>query len=81
MSFFDLRLPLGWLFVILGSLLVINGFRIAPTADGNSLGININLIWGAIMIGFGLVCLWFARRYARKRMREKQSARTDVQKQ
>jgi hypothetical protein len=79
MSFFDLRLPLGWLFVILGSLLVINGFR--TTADGNSLGININLIWGAIMIGFGLVCLWFARRYARKRIRAEQSARTDLQKQ
>ena len=79
MSFFDLRLPLGWLFVILGSLLVINGFR--TTADGNSLGININLIWGAIMIGFGLVCLWFARLYARKRIRAEQSARTDLQKQ
>jgi hypothetical protein len=28
---------------------------------------NINLIWGAVMIGFALLCLWLARREAKKR--------------
>jgi hypothetical protein len=81
MSFFDLRLPLGWLFTVLGTLLVINGFRASSNASTVSLGININLIWGTVMIGFGGLCLWLARRYARKRLRTEQSARTDSQKQ
>jgi hypothetical protein len=67
MSFFDLRIPLGWLFAILGVLLVIAGLRGTPSADARSLGININLIWGLVMIAFGLLCLWLARREARRR--------------
>lgn len=67
MSFFDLRRPLGWLFSTLGILLVIAGLRATPAADARSLGININLIWGVVMIAFALVCLWLARREARRR--------------
>jgi hypothetical protein len=76
MSFFDLRLPLGWLFVILGGLLVIAGLRAPMTSEGGSLGININLIWGSVLIVFGLICLWFARSYARRR-RAEEMARAD----
>ena len=67
MSFFDLRLPLGWLFVILGALIVCAGFGAQVTSEGMSLGWNVDFLWGAVMIGFGLICLWFARRYAKKR--------------
>ena len=67
MSFFDLRLPLGWLFSTLGILLVIAGLRATPAAGARSLGININLIWGVVMIAFALLCLWLARREARRR--------------
>lgn len=67
MSYFDLRLPLGWLFVILGALLVCAGFLSPVTSEGHSLGFNIDFIWGGIMIVFGLTCLWFARRHARER--------------
>jgi hypothetical protein len=67
MSFFDLRVPLGWLFAILGVLLVIAGLRPAPGVDAQSLGVNINLVWGLVMIAFGLLCLWLARREARRR--------------
>jgi hypothetical protein len=69
MSFFDLRLPLGWLFVILGVLLEIAGLRPVPTSEGISPGININLIWGAVMIVFGLLCLWLTHRHKRKSLR------------
>jgi membrane protein implicated in regulation of membrane protease activity len=79
MSFFDLRLPLGWLFLTIGALLLVNGFRATPATDTQSLVININLIWGGVMVAFGLVCLWLARRYA-KRMRAEQTAPTDSQK-
>jgi hypothetical protein len=67
MSYFDLRLPLGWLFVILGGLIICAGFGAQVTSEGMSLGLNIDFLWGAVMIGFGLACLWFARRYAKKR--------------
>ena len=67
MKYFDLRLPLGWLFASLGLLLVIAGLRAAPAADTRSLGININLIWGSVMIAFGGLCLVLARREARRR--------------
>ena len=74
MSFFDLRRPLGWLFSTLGILLVIAGLRATPAADARSLGININLIWGVVMIAFALVCLWLARREARRRTEAADSA-------
>lgn len=66
MTFFDLRLPLGWLFVILGALLVGAGFWSPVTSQEKSLGVNIDLIWGGVMIVFGAICLWFARWHARK---------------
>ena len=74
MNFFDLRLPLGWLFTILGVLLVIAGVRPTPTSEGTSPGININLIWGVVMIVFGLVCLVLENRFKRKFMRLNQTS-------
>ena len=70
MKIFDLRIPLGWLFAVLGLLLVVAGLRATPATDARSLGMNINLIWGVVMIGFALLCLWLARRET-KRRREK----------
>lgn len=74
MKVFDLRIPLGWLFAVLGLLLVVTGLRATPAADARSLGININLIWGVVMIAFALICLWLARREARRRSRAGHSA-------
>jgi hypothetical protein len=73
MHFFDLRVPLGWLFLILGGLLIVNGLEAPATSDGVSLGINIDLIWGAVLLVFATVCLWFARKYARNRRSGKAS--------
>ncbi len=67
MKVFDLRIPLGCLFAVLGLLLVIAGLGATPAADARSSGININLIWGMVMIAFALLCLWLARREARRR--------------
>jgi len=67
MGFFDLRRPLAWLFFTLGVLLVIAGLRATPADGARSLGININLIWGVVMIAFSLLCLWLARRENRRR--------------
>ena len=56
----DLRLPIGLMFSIFGVLLL--GFGIISDAAiyQRSLGINVNLWWGMVLLGFGLVMLGFA---------------------
>ncbi len=49
----DIRLPIGWLFVILGSLLTLFGIFGSHAIYDRSLGININLGWGLVMMAFG----------------------------
>ena len=74
MAFFDLRLPLGWLFIIVGVLLLAAGFNGSPvSSDGHSLDVNINLIWAVVLLIFGAGCLVLAWNYARKRNRQKSS--------
>jgi hypothetical protein len=68
MAYFDLRLPLGWLFLIIGGLLTASGFFVSPvSSDGNALGLNINLFWGVPLFFFGLICLGSALRHSQKR--------------
>jgi hypothetical protein len=67
MKYFDLRIPLGCLFAVLGLLLVSAGLGAAPVAENRPLGININLVSGGVMIAFAVFCLWLARREARRR--------------
>ena len=69
MTVFDLRIPLGYLFATLGALLLIAGLIASPDANARSSGININVIWGAVMIAFGILCLILAKREARRRKR------------
>jgi hypothetical protein len=59
---FDLRFPIGLLFSFYGVLLV--GFGAVSDAKiyERSLGININLVWGGVMLVFGLAMLWLAWR-------------------
>lgn len=63
---FDLRLPIGILFTIYGLLLTIYGLVSDKAQYARSLGININLIWGIVMLVFGLVMFFFARRGSKK---------------
>ena len=60
---FDLRLPLGYLFAILGALLVVQGMRDTATSYARSLGINLNLMWGGVLIVFAVICLLLAFRH------------------
>ncbi len=52
----DIRVPIGLLFVVLGSLLAL--FGLATLGDAmyvkHSLGYNVNLWWGLVMLVFGL---------------------------
>jgi hypothetical protein len=56
----DVKLPIGLLFTIFGILLLIHGFTSDPAIYAKSLGMNINLRWGALMLVFGLVMLAFS---------------------
>jgi hypothetical protein len=58
---FDLRRPLGAMFTLLGLLLAGYGLLSDPALYQRSFGININLIWGAVLLIFGGIMLWFGR--------------------
>ena len=63
----DIRMPMGIMFAVFGVVLV--GWGVASGGDPmyqRSLGININLIWGAVLLVFGLVMIYFARKAMNK---------------
>lgn len=51
----DIRWPIGLMFALIGALLAV--FGLVKSADSQSLGININLIWGAVLLVFGVLML------------------------
>ena len=63
----DLRLPIGLMFSIFGALLTLFGLVSDEAIYAQSLGINVNLWWGLVLLVFGFVMLTFARRAGRKR--------------
>ena len=67
----DLRYPIGMLFVVFGLLLVLYGLFGGTADDSRSLGININLWWGLIMLLFGAVMFFAAYRKRQGRIGDK----------
>jgi len=60
---FDLRFPIGILFSAYGFLLTIYGIITnGSEIYKKSLGDNINLYWGVVLLVFGLLMLAFAIR-------------------
>jgi len=54
----DVRLPMALLFLIIGVILVVHGVTADPAIYAkHSLGININVKWGIVLLGFGTVLL------------------------
>ncbi len=62
----DLRVPIGLLFGSLGVLLAVYGLVSDPAMYQVSLGINVNLWWGVVLVLFGAVMLGTAWRGRRK---------------
>jgi hypothetical protein len=60
----DLRLPIGLMFSIIGAMLVLFGLVSDEAIYERSLGINVNLWWGVVLLLFGLGMLWLMRRSA-----------------
>ena len=63
----DIRLPIGLMFSLFGLLLVIYGAVSDKAIYQRSLGINVNLGWGVVLLVFGAVMLYLGRRSSVKR--------------
>ncbi|HST10296.1 MAG TPA: hypothetical protein VLL05_07955 [Terriglobales bacterium] len=64
----DIRLPMGWMFTVFGVLL--GGYGVLTRGDStyirHSLGINVNLWWGCVLLVFGGIMLLLARSKKRR---------------
>jgi protein-S-isoprenylcysteine O-methyltransferase Ste14 len=63
----DIRLPIGLMFSLIGIILVVYGFMTGSDAEmyKRSLDMNINLIWGCLLLVFGLAMLISAKMAAK----------------
>jgi multisubunit Na+/H+ antiporter MnhG subunit len=62
----DIRLPIGIMFGLFGLLLTAFGLFSNPEIYEKSLGSNINLEWGVVLIIFGVIMLAVGWRGSRK---------------
>lgn len=60
----DLRIPMGLMFTLVGVILVTLGAATysQPAVYARSLGINVNLWWGLVLLVFGQVMFQTGRR-------------------
>jgi prolipoprotein diacylglyceryltransferase len=64
----DIRIPIGLMFSILGILITFFGLLTRSDAAmyQKSFDINVNIVMGVLMLLFGLVMLYFARKKNKK---------------
>lgn len=70
----DIRTPIGLMFTIIGLLLAAYGLLGDKAIYQRSLGININLWWGLVLLAFGLMMLALGRISIKKAEKEIDSA-------
>ncbi len=58
----DIRIPIGLLFGLLGLILAAYGAFGPHDVYAHSLGYNVNLTWGVVLLVFGALMLFFGRR-------------------
>ncbi|MFM8393427.1 MAG: hypothetical protein ACKOB4_05835 [Acidobacteriota bacterium] len=57
----DIRLPIGFMFLFVGLLLTGYGLFGPQDIYNRSLGINVNLGWGVVLLIFGLLMMFLGR--------------------
>jgi protein-S-isoprenylcysteine O-methyltransferase Ste14 len=69
----DIRWPIGLMFTLIGVLLTFNGLITGSDAEmyKRSLGYNVNLWWGLVLLVFGVFMLVLAVRGQRQAAAEK----------
>ena len=70
----DIRLPIGLLFSVLGLLLAGFGAFSNKGIYQRSLGFNVNLAWGVVLLVFGIIMVVFGNRRSTIRQREQRSS-------
>ena len=63
----DIRLPIGMMFTVIGTLLTGYGVVADKSIFARSLGINVDLIWGGVLLVFGVAFVIAGRRGAQNR--------------
>ena len=64
---FDVRLPIGLLFLLIGGIVAVCGLTGDPAVfEAHSPGVNIDVVWGGFMAAFGAVMLGLALLARRK---------------
>jgi hypothetical protein len=63
----DVRLPIGLMFTVIGVAVAGYGLISDSAIYDRSLGINVNLWWGLVLLAFGLVMLALVTRAERRR--------------
>jgi hypothetical protein len=53
----DIRVPMGFMFCVFGCILAFYGLLSDRVIYARSLGININLFWGMVLVVFGALML------------------------
>jgi multidrug transporter EmrE-like cation transporter len=62
----DVRIPIGLLFSVLGGILAVFGAMSDRALYRQSLDVNVNLVWGIVMLAFGVVMLLLGRKRGRE---------------
>jgi len=63
----DIRYPIGLMFGTIGLVMVVYGLLTgSDPMYQRSLGINVNVWWGAVLLVFGGLMLYFARKTAKE---------------
>ena len=60
----DLRIPMGMMFTLIGAVLMAFGLSTKTNAAlyAPSMGIDVNLWWGVVLLVFGLILVTLGRR-------------------
>ena len=61
----DIRVPIGLMFAILGAILTLVGLVANSAIYARSLGLNVNLWWGLVLLALGALLLWLGWRAQR----------------
>jgi len=70
----DIRWPIGYMFLIIGAVLAAYGLLSDATIYEQSLGMNVNLIWGGVLSAFGIIMILLAR-FGKKSQQKMSDAR------
>jgi hypothetical protein len=58
----DIRLPIGLMFTLIGFILLIYGALGDHTIYAKSLGVDVNLVWGIVLLVFAQIMIVLGRR-------------------